>query len=76
MINYNLFNFRGFQEIISTPLQASTFLFSADQRRVAQTPPLPPITKEQIAQGELNDLLEELDYNLSTIVTKYLTPCT
>ena len=33
-------------------------------------PLLPPITKEQIAKGELKDLLEESDYHLSTMVTK------
>ena len=38
--------------------------------------PLPPITKEQITIGELKDLLEELDYDLSTMVPKYLTPLT
>ena len=35
-------------------------------------PPLPPITKEQIAKRELKGLLEESDYDLSTMVTKYL----
>ena len=39
-------------------------------------PPLPPITKEQIAQGELKDLLEESNDDLSTMVIKYLTPFT
>ena len=31
-------------------------------------PPLPPITCEQIAHGELASLLEEDDYNLATLV--------
>ena len=59
-----------------TLLQASTVLFRADQQRATQTPPLPSITKEQIAMGELKDLLEESDYDLSTMVTRYLTPFT
>ena len=28
-------------------------------------PPLPPITKEQISNGDLKDLLEESDYDLN-----------
>ena len=33
--------------------------------------PLPPITREQITKGELKDLLEESDYDLTTMVIKY-----
>ena len=54
------------------PLQVGTVPFTADQRRVAQMPPLPPITKEQISNGELMDLLEESDYGLTTMVIKYI----
>ena len=50
------------------PLQVSTILLQADQRQAASNPPLPPITKEQIEQGELASLLLEEDYNLSTMV--------
>ena len=62
------FQFQGFLEIILPSLQASTVLFRADQRRAVQMPPLPPITKEQISNGELKDLLEESDYDLTTMV--------
>ena len=65
------FHFQRFFETILTPLQASTVLFKADQRREAQMPPLLPITKEQISNGELNDLLEESDYDLTTMVNLY-----
>ena len=34
-------------------------------------PPLPPITIEQILQGELSSLLVEVDYNLLTMVSKF-----
>ena len=34
-------------------------------------PPLPPIMREQILRGELSSLLEEEDYNLSTMVSKF-----
>ena len=34
--------------------------------------PLPPITKEQISNGELKDLLEESDYDLTTMVNIYI----
>ena len=46
-------------------------LFKAYQRRATQQPPLPPITKEQISNGDLKDLLEESDYNLTAIVDLY-----
>ena len=65
------FQFQGFSETILTPLQASTVLFRADQRRAAQTPPLPPVSKEQISNGELKDLLEESNYDLTTKVNIY-----
>ena len=55
-------------EISLTPLQASTILLKADQRWASSNPPMPPITWEQIAHGELASLLEESDYNLSTMV--------
>ena len=51
------------------PLQASTILLRADQRRVALGPPLPPISHDQVQHGELATLLTEEDYNLSTMVT-------
>ena len=35
-------------------------------------PPLPPITKEQISNVELKDLLEESDFDLTTMVIKYI----
>ena len=62
------FQFQGFSETILIPLQASTVLFRADQRRAAQMPPLLPITKEQISNEELKDLLEESDYDLTAMV--------
>ena len=43
-------------------------LFRADQRTAAKRPPLPPVTKEQIANGDLKDLLEESDYDLTAMV--------
>ena len=55
-------------ETVSTPLQASMVLFKADQRKAAQRPPLPPITKEQILNGDLKNLLEESDYDETTMV--------
>ena len=55
--------------MILIPLQANTVLFKADQRRAALDPPLPPITRDQILHGELSTLLEEDDYDLSTIVS-------
>ena len=61
-------------ETILTPLQASTIQFRGDQRRAALNPPLPPITREQILHGDLSELLEESDYNLSTMVnSKFYT---
>ena len=56
---------------ILTPLQASTVLFKADQRRAAQMPPLPSISRGQISNGELEDLLEESDNDLTTMVDYY-----
>ena len=41
-------------------------LFKADRRKVALIPPLPPITKEQILCGDLSELLEPSDYDLTT----------
>ena len=58
-------------ETILTPLQASSVLIKADRRRASLVHPLPPITKEQILQGELSSLLVEEDYNLSTMVSKF-----
>ena len=58
----------GFTEVNLTPLQASTILLRADQRRTSSNPPLPPITCDQIAHGELVSLLEESDYNLTIMV--------
>ena len=54
-----------------TPLQASSVLIKADRRRASLVPPLPPIAKEQILQGELSSLLVEEDYNLSTMMSKF-----
>ena len=54
-----------------TPLQASSVLIKVDRRRASLVPSLPPITKEQILQGELSSLLVEEDYNLSTMVSKF-----
>ena len=34
-------------------------------------PPLPPITTEHISNGDLKDLLEESDYDLTTMVNCY-----
>ena len=58
-------------ETILTPLQASSVLIKVDRRRASLVPSLPPITKEQILQGELSSLLVEEDYNLSTMVSKF-----
>ena len=52
-------------ETILIPLQASSVLIKG----ATLDPPLPPITKEQIMQGELSSLLTEEDYNLSTMVS-------
>ena len=54
------------------PFQASTVLFKVDQRRAALDPPLPPITRDQIQHGELSTLLEEDEYNLTTMVNSKL----
>ena len=59
-ISLNYLNFQGFAETILTPLQASTVLFKADWRRAAQNPPLPPITQEQIMNGDLKHLEKTL----------------
>ena len=56
-------------ETILTPLQASSVLIKADRQRAALVPPLPPIIREQIMQGELSSLLIEEDYNLSMMVS-------
>ena len=40
-------------------------LFKTDRRRAALNPPLPPITREQILHGDLSELLEESDYDLT-----------
>ena len=50
------------------PLQASTILVRADQRRAALDPPLPLISHDQVRCGKLATLLTEEDYNLSTMV--------
>ena len=50
------------------PLQASTILLQADQRRAALNPPLPLISHNQVQHGKLATLLTEEDYNLSTMV--------
>ena len=55
-------------ETILTPLQASTVLFRTDQRRAAQRPSPPRITKEQISNEDLKNVLEESDYDLTTMV--------
>ena len=62
------FLFQGFTETTLMPLQASTILLRADQRRAAVDPPLPPISHYQVQHGELVSLLTEEDYNLSTMV--------
>ena len=62
----------GLAENILTPLQASSVLIKVDRRRASLVPSLPPITKEQILQGELSSLLVQEDYNLSTMVSKFL----
>ena len=59
--------FIGICRNYSHPLQASTMLFKAD-RRAALNPPLPPITREQILHGYLSELLEQSDYDLTTMV--------
>ena len=59
---------KGFTETTLTPLQASTILLSADQRRAVLNPPLPLISHNQVQHGKLATLLTEEDYNLSTMV--------
>ena len=63
------FTLYWFAETILTPLQASSVLIKADRQRASLIPSLPPITKEQIMQGELSSLLIEEDYNLSMMVS-------
>ena len=58
-------------EIILTPFQASSIPYKSGQEKSLSCSPLPPITKEQISQGELSSLLVEEDYNLSTMVSKF-----
>ena len=53
------------------PLQASTIILRADQRRAALDSPLPPISHDQVHHGEVATLLTEEDYNLSTMVNLY-----
>ena len=38
----------GFTETALMPIQASTILLRADQRRAALNPPLPPISHDQV----------------------------
>ena len=70
-ISSRIFSISGFLETILTPLQASTVRFRADQRIAVEMPPLPPITKEQISSGEFKDLLEESNYDLTTMANLY-----
>ena len=73
-LHYNASFFQGFTETILTPLQASTILFKANQKRAALNPPIPPITREQILNGDLTELLEESDYDLTYMVnSKFCT---
>ena len=60
--------FLGFAETTLMPLQASTILLQADQRRAGLNPPLPLISHDQVQSGKLATLLTEEDYNLSTMV--------
>ena len=62
------FLFQGFTKTTLMPLQASTILLRADQRRAALDPPLPPISPDQIQCGKQATLLTEEDFNLSTMV--------
>ena len=61
-------SFQGFTETTLMPLQASTILLRADQRRAALNPPLPPISHDQVLGGELATSLTDEDYNLTTVV--------
>ena len=38
--------------------------------------PLPPITTKQILNGDLKDLLDDPDYDLTTMVQCYFIPVT
>ena len=60
--------FLGIYRDTLMPLQASTILLQADQRRAALNPPLVPISPDQVQCSELATLLTEEDYNLSTMV--------
>ena len=76
MISLKCPTFQGLAETIPTPLQASTTLFKANQRRATQNQPQSPITREQILNGDLKNLLEDSNYNLTTMVIQYSTPIT
>ena len=56
--------FQGFTETTLMPVQTSTILLQADQRRAALNPPLPLISHDQVQCGELTTLLTKEDYNL------------
>ena len=43
-------------------------LFKANRRKAALNPHLPPITREQILCGDLSELLEQSEYDLTTMV--------
>ena len=43
-------------------------LFRADQMGTAQRPPLSLITKEEISNRDLKDILNESDYDLTAMV--------
>ena len=62
-------SFQGFTETTLMSLQASTILRTADQRRAALNPPLPPTSHDQVLHGEPVTLLTEEDYNLMTMVS-------
>ena len=61
-------SFQGFTETTLMPLQATTILLTADERRAALNPPLPPISHDQVLCGELATLLTDEDYYLTTVV--------
>ena len=61
-------SFQVFTETTLIPLQASTILLKADQRRAAVNHPLPPLSHDQVLCGGLVTLLTEEDYNLMTMV--------
>ena len=54
------------------PLQASTILLRAHQRRAALDPSQPPISHDQVQHGKLATLLTEEDYNLCTMEILYV----